>query len=82
MDIECEPIYAIPFYEDGSMPQWLSNFAQVAPELLKYFGFPGHAVGSLKQLINMWIKRGDNGINTFFNELTTTANAQPELLHF
>lgn len=75
-DIELEPIYTIQLTEQD-VKRWIGD------EQLHEMLCPSHRpYVTPKQLTNLWVKQGDEGVSLFFNEFKKAVESQPGLTSF
>lgn len=73
-ELEYTPIYNIEIKEQD-VRHWVDD------EQLFAILWPAKAYTTPKQLINMWIKHGNEGVTSFFNDLKRSTQSQPYLIH-
>lgn len=74
-EISLEPIYTIELKEDD-VKRWINDDALFA-KICRH-----HPYQTPRQLINLWIKFGDEGICSFFKALKQSTASQPDLIEF
>lgn len=72
-EVSVTPIYDIKF-ASANLKKWVAD-----DNLSELFN---KIPGSPKQLINMWIKYGDEGVSSFFHQFKAHTAASPNLAHF